>query len=64
MPVTYADVWEFWLRHRELASAVDFVTVHILPYWEDDPIAATRGREPCRLDPQARGRGRFPARRS
>ena len=40
MPVTYADVWEFWLRYRELASAVDFVTVHILPYWEDDPIAA------------------------
>ena len=40
VPVTYADVWEFWLRHRELASAVDFVTIHILPYWEDDPIAA------------------------
>jgi len=40
VPVTYADVWEFWLRHRELAGAVDFVTVHILPYWEDDPIAA------------------------
>jgi glucan 1,3-beta-glucosidase len=40
MPVTYADVWEFWLRHRELASAVDFVTIHILPYWEDDPVAA------------------------
>ena len=40
MPVTYADVWEFWLRHRELAGAVDFVTIHILPYWEDDPIAA------------------------
>jgi glucan 1,3-beta-glucosidase len=40
MPVSYADVWEFWLRHRELAAAVDFVTVHILPYWEDHPIAA------------------------
>lgn len=39
-PVTYADVWEFWLRHPELAAAVDFVTVHILPYWEDIPIAA------------------------
>ena len=39
-PVTYADVWEFWLRHRELASAVDFVTIHILPYWEDFPIPA------------------------
>jgi len=40
MAVTYADVWEFWLRFGELANVVDFVTVHILPYWEDDPIAA------------------------
>jgi exo-beta-1,3-glucanase (GH17 family) len=39
VPVTYADVWEFWLRHSALASAVDVVTVHILPYWEDDPVA-------------------------
>src|SRR5262245_39045083 len=40
MPVTYADVWEFWLRNRDIAGAVDFVTVHILPYWEDFPIAS------------------------
>ena len=40
MQVTYADVWEFWLRYRELANVVDFVTIHILPYWEDDPVAA------------------------
>jgi glucan 1,3-beta-glucosidase len=40
MPVTYADVWEFWLRHREVATAVDFISVHILPYWEDFPIPA------------------------
>jgi glucan 1,3-beta-glucosidase len=40
VPVTYADVWEFWLRYREVAPAVDFITVHILPYWEDIPIAA------------------------
>jgi exo-beta-1,3-glucanase (GH17 family) len=39
-PVTYADVWEFWLRYPDVASAVDFVTVHILPYWEDFPIPA------------------------
>ena len=38
--VTYADVWEFWLRNRELLDAVDFVTIHILPYWEDFPIPA------------------------
>ena len=40
MPVTYADVWEFWLRYREIASEVDFITIHILPYWEDFPISA------------------------
>ena len=40
MPVTYADVWEFWLRYRDLQSAVDFVTIHILPYWEDFPLPA------------------------
>jgi exo-beta-1,3-glucanase (GH17 family) len=40
MPVSYADVWEFWLRHRDVTEAVDFVTIHILPYWEDFPIRA------------------------
>lgn len=40
VPVTYADVWEFWLKNRELYDAVDFVTIHILPYWEDFPIRA------------------------
>jgi exo-beta-1,3-glucanase (GH17 family) len=41
MPVTYADVWEFWLRNRDLQAAVDFVTIHILPYWEDFPLPAS-----------------------
>ncbi len=45
VPVTYADVWEFWLRYREVAAAVDFVTVHILPYWEDVPIPAANAAE-------------------
>jgi glucan 1,3-beta-glucosidase len=40
VPVTYAEVWEFWLRNRSVADAVDFVTIHILPYWEDIPIPA------------------------
>ena len=40
VPVTYADVWEFWLRYREMAPDVDFVTVHMLPYWEDVPPRA------------------------
>ncbi|MGA9950250.1 MAG: beta-(1-6) glucans synthase [Xanthobacteraceae bacterium] len=41
MPVTYADVWEFWLRHSDLQNDVDFVTIHILPYWEDVPLPAS-----------------------
>jgi glucan 1,3-beta-glucosidase len=41
MPVTYADVWEFWLRNRDLQNDVDFVTIHILPYWEDVPLPAS-----------------------
>jgi exo-beta-1,3-glucanase (GH17 family) len=40
VPVTYADVWEFWLKNREIYDAVDFVTIHILPYWEDMPVRA------------------------
>ena len=44
-PVTYADVWEFWLRNPSLADDVDFITIHILPYWEDEPIGMDR-REP------------------
>lgn len=39
VPVAYADVWEFWLRHAEvLAPEVDVVAAHVLPYWEDVPI--------------------------
>jgi exo-beta-1,3-glucanase (GH17 family) len=40
VPVTYADVWEYWLRNRQVYDAVDFITIHILPYWEDIPIRA------------------------
>jgi exo-beta-1,3-glucanase (GH17 family) len=42
VPVTYADVWEFWLRNPEVAATVDFVTIHILPYWEDFPVPAAQ----------------------
>lgn len=39
--VSYADVWEFWLRHGPvLRGHVDVVAAHILPYWEDDPVGS------------------------
>ncbi|PKO91616.1 MAG: beta-1,6-glucan synthase [Betaproteobacteria bacterium HGW-Betaproteobacteria-1] len=39
IPITYADVWEFWLKNKEIEDSVDFITAHILPYWEDEPQA-------------------------
>ncbi len=38
LPVTYADVWDFWLKNPKLAEVSDFVSIHILPYWDDQPI--------------------------
>jgi exo-beta-1,3-glucanase (GH17 family) len=38
LPVTYADMWGVWVRHRVLSEAVSFVTVHIIPYWDDDAV--------------------------
>ncbi|MGR8935997.1 MAG: glycoside hydrolase family 17 protein [Gammaproteobacteria bacterium] len=37
-PVSYADVWSLYMQHPEVAQEVDFITVHILPYWEDEPL--------------------------
>jgi exo-beta-1,3-glucanase (GH17 family) len=45
VPITYADVWEFWRSAPELASHVDSISVHILPYWEDEPVAAPQAIE-------------------
>lgn len=33
-PVSTAEPWHVWLRYPELAEHVDFLTVHMLPYWE------------------------------
>ena len=37
IPVSTAEAWHIWLKYPELADAVDFITVHILPYWEGVP---------------------------
>lgn len=34
VPVTTAEPWHVWLAHPELAKQVDYITVHLLPYWE------------------------------
>ena len=34
VPVTTGEIWTVWIEHPELASAVDFIAAHILPYWD------------------------------
>jgi exo-beta-1,3-glucanase (GH17 family) len=38
-PVSYADVWSMYMKYPKLINEVDFITIHILPYWEDEPIS-------------------------
>ena len=37
-PVGTAEPWHVWLAHPELAQHVDFIGVHLLPYWEGVPV--------------------------
>jgi exo-beta-1,3-glucanase (GH17 family) len=37
-PVSYADVWSNYMKYPQLINEVDFITIHILPYWEDEPV--------------------------
>ena len=39
VPVSTAEPWHVWLHRPELAQHVDFITVHLLPYWEGTPAA-------------------------
>jgi cellulose synthase/poly-beta-1,6-N-acetylglucosamine synthase-like glycosyltransferase/exo-beta-1,3-glucanase (GH17 family) len=35
VPVSTAEPWHVWIRYPELAREVDFIAVHILPYWDE-----------------------------
>ena len=32
-PVSIAEPWHIWAKYPELADHVDFITVHLFPYW-------------------------------
>jgi exo-beta-1,3-glucanase (GH17 family)/cellulose synthase/poly-beta-1,6-N-acetylglucosamine synthase-like glycosyltransferase len=36
--VSTAEPWSTWLLNPELGQNIDFVTVHLLPYWEGVPL--------------------------
>ncbi len=35
VPVTTGEIWNIWRDFPQLASSVDFIAAHILPYWEN-----------------------------
>ncbi|MBB6094517.1 exo-beta-1,3-glucanase (GH17 family)/cellulose synthase/poly-beta-1,6-N-acetylglucosamine synthase-like glycosyltransferase [Povalibacter uvarum] len=37
-PVSTAEPWHVWITHPKLAEHVDFIGVHLLPYWEGIPV--------------------------
>jgi len=39
VPVTTGETWDIWRDHPKLASSVDFIAAHILPYWDHVPYA-------------------------
>jgi exo-beta-1,3-glucanase (GH17 family)/cellulose synthase/poly-beta-1,6-N-acetylglucosamine synthase-like glycosyltransferase len=43
VPISTAEPWHIWHEHPELAPVVDFITVHILPYWEGIPLESAVG---------------------
>ena len=57
VPVSTAEPWHVWIKHPELAEQVDFITIHLLPYWEGVGIETAVDESLERL---ARVRARFP----
>lgn len=37
-PVSTAEPWHVWIDHPELVEQVDYIAVHMLPFWEGKPI--------------------------
>jgi exo-beta-1,3-glucanase (GH17 family)/cellulose synthase/poly-beta-1,6-N-acetylglucosamine synthase-like glycosyltransferase len=47
-PISTAEPWHIWLANPELVEQVDFIAVHMLPYWEgigiDDAVGHVLNR--------------------
>ena len=39
VPLSTGEIYTVWLDHPELVAAVDFIAIHVLPYWEGIPAA-------------------------
>jgi len=41
--VSTAETWSTWLLNPEIGQNVDFITIHLLPYWEGVPVKSSLG---------------------
>jgi exo-beta-1,3-glucanase (GH17 family) len=56
-PVSTAEPWSVWLQNPALARQVDFIAIHVLPYWEE---TTTEDSLAYAIDKIERVRARFP----
>jgi exo-beta-1,3-glucanase (GH17 family) len=38
VPVTTGEPWHVWAAHPDLVEAVDYILIHVHPYWEGVPV--------------------------
>ncbi len=57
VPISTAEPWHVWISHPELADHVDFITIHLLPYWEGLGLATAVDES---FERMARVYARFP----
>ncbi|MGD9841656.1 MAG: glycosyltransferase [Steroidobacteraceae bacterium] len=50
IPVSTAEPWNVWVANPELADHVDFIMVHMLPYWEGINVEAAVDHVVNRMD--------------
>jgi exo-beta-1,3-glucanase (GH17 family)/cellulose synthase/poly-beta-1,6-N-acetylglucosamine synthase-like glycosyltransferase len=50
VPVSTAEPWHVWIKHPELAGHVDYIAVHMLPYWEGVSIKRAVDYIDARMD--------------
>ena len=53
-PVSTAETWNTWIANPELADHVDFIMVHMLPYWEGVPVDKAVDHVVSRMELMAR----------
>ena len=44
-PVSTADVWSFVLRYPQVGRELDYISIHILPFWDDEPVSIDQAEQ-------------------